>query len=135
MAFPATALPICGNGLRVTCVVDGDPVWIEREKIRLLGIDAPELSPPRCGQEALWAAEARDRLARFSRKLACAMETPVKRILLCCESGEDLERRCPVGRDLALPDHVRSLDPGQRRGGRVKGLEPIVGPLIRLIKR
>ena len=65
LASSATAMPICGNGLRVTCVVDGDTVWIEREKIRLLGIDTPELSQPQCAQEALQAMEARDRLAQI----------------------------------------------------------------------
>ena len=65
LASSATAMPICGKGLRVNCVVDGDTVWIEREKIRLLGIDTPELSQPQCVQEALWAAESRDRLAQI----------------------------------------------------------------------
>lgn len=36
-------IPICRGGRRVTCVVDGDTIWLEGEKIRLLGIDAPEI--------------------------------------------------------------------------------------------
>lgn len=42
---------ICGFGPRITCVVDGDTVWLNGEKIRLQGIDAPEVSEPRCATE------------------------------------------------------------------------------------
>lgn len=62
-AAPALALPACDSGPRINCVVDGDAVWLGGEKIRLFDIDAPELLSPKCPQEALWAAEARDRLA------------------------------------------------------------------------
>jgi endonuclease YncB( thermonuclease family) len=41
--------------LRGTChVIDGDTIMIGRTKIRLAGIDAPELDQP-CGQKAKWA--------------------------------------------------------------------------------
>ena len=46
---------------RVTCVVDGDTVWIAREKIRLLDIDAPEMNG-KCAAESALARRARDRL-------------------------------------------------------------------------
>lgn len=42
---------------RVTCVVDMDTVWIEREKIRLLDINAPEI-----------ARRTRDRLVELLRE-------------------------------------------------------------------
>lgn len=54
---------ICGSGKRHTCVVDGDTVWLRGEKIRLEGIDAPELADPGCRHEAALAQEARLRLA------------------------------------------------------------------------
>jgi len=41
------AFSICGNGQRITCVVDGDAFWFRGEKIRIADIDMPELSPPR----------------------------------------------------------------------------------------
>ncbi|MCA0920207.1 thermonuclease family protein [Pseudooceanicola nanhaiensis] len=64
LAGPAVSMPICPeHGKRISCVVDGDTIWFEREKIRLLSIDAPELFSPKCSQEALQAREARDRLA------------------------------------------------------------------------
>ncbi|WP_199178670.1 thermonuclease family protein [Acidimangrovimonas sediminis] len=61
-ASPAVALPICGSGYRVNCVVDGDTVWLRREKIRLADIDAPELQA-RCHQERVGALKAQARLA------------------------------------------------------------------------
>ncbi|MDP2118293.1 MAG: hypothetical protein Q8K28_00160, partial [Hoeflea sp.] len=42
---------ICGERRRVSCVVDGDTFWFERQKIRIADIDAPELSPPQCAYE------------------------------------------------------------------------------------
>ncbi|MCB1419413.1 MAG: thermonuclease family protein [Notoacmeibacter sp.] len=54
---------LCGSGKRHTCVVDGDTVWLRGEKIRLEGIDAPELGNPGCRHEAALAHEARQRLA------------------------------------------------------------------------
>jgi len=64
LAMPglATALPICGSGYRVNCVVDGDTVWLNREKIRLADIDAPEMHA-RCHRERVGALKAQARLA------------------------------------------------------------------------
>lgn len=57
-------MPICGSGRRVTCVVDGDTFWIAREKVRLEGIDAPELAG-QCEQERLLARRAKRRLSEL----------------------------------------------------------------------
>jgi micrococcal nuclease len=54
--------PICGDGRRVTCVVDGDTFWLDGVKIRIADIDAPELSPPRCEAERDRGEAARRRL-------------------------------------------------------------------------
>ncbi|WP_442623384.1 thermonuclease family protein [Parasphingopyxis sp.] len=53
---------ICGSGRRVNCVVDGDTFWMAGEKIRILDIDTPELSPPRCAAEARLGEAAKARL-------------------------------------------------------------------------
>lgn len=58
---PAPAMELCSGPNRVTCVVDGDTVWIEGEKIRLEGIDAPE-PRGRCYEELIAAAKATERL-------------------------------------------------------------------------
>lgn len=41
------SVAICGNEGGVTCVVDGDTIRVSGERIRLLGIDAPEM-PGHC---------------------------------------------------------------------------------------
>lgn len=65
-ASPTTAtraaFAICGSGRRVNCVVDGDTFWFRGEKIRILDIDTPELSPPRCAEEERLGRAAKARL-------------------------------------------------------------------------
>ena len=58
------AMPICGVGRRVDCVVDGDTIWLAGEKIRLVNIDAPEVKG-RCRAETQRAAAATRALARM----------------------------------------------------------------------
>lgn len=58
------AMPICGAGRRVDCVVDGDTLWLAGEKIRLVNIDAPEVNG-RCHAETQRAAAATRALARL----------------------------------------------------------------------
>ena len=67
LARPADAMDFCSGPVRVTCVVDGDTVWIEGEKIRLADIDAPEPGGA-CEAERVTAARAAGRLARLLRE-------------------------------------------------------------------
>lgn len=46
-------------------VTDGDTIRCGDERIRIENIDTPELLGAKCPQEALWAAEARDRLTEL----------------------------------------------------------------------
>lgn len=46
------AFPLCANGPRTTCVVDGDTFWLRGEKIRIADINTPETSQPACAREA-----------------------------------------------------------------------------------
>lgn len=64
LASPADAMDFCSGPVRVTCVVDGDTVWIEGEKIRLADIDAPEAGGA-CEAERMIAARAAGRLAEL----------------------------------------------------------------------
>ncbi|KQQ37202.1 hypothetical protein ASG19_12750 [Rhizobium sp. Leaf306] len=52
LATPAAAIDICTGGNRakrkVTCVVDGDTIWQDGVKMRLLEIDTPETSAAQC---------------------------------------------------------------------------------------
>lgn len=66
VGIPVNAnFPLCGEGRRYTCTVDGDTVWLAGEKIRLAGIDAPELSSPDCASERALAHEATIRLSEI----------------------------------------------------------------------
>ena len=48
-------------------VVDGDTFRIGAESIRIMNIDAPEISSPGCASEYATAIRARDRLAELLR--------------------------------------------------------------------
>jgi micrococcal nuclease len=52
----------CIGGARYDCVIDGDTFWYQGEKIRLLGINAPEVGAPRCAREAALGEKASQRL-------------------------------------------------------------------------
>ena len=41
----------CATGTRQACVVDGDTIWLDGQKIRIADIDTPEVSEPRCSSE------------------------------------------------------------------------------------
>jgi endonuclease YncB( thermonuclease family) len=41
----------CSAGVRKNCVVDGDTLWINGEKVRVADIDTPEISTPKCESE------------------------------------------------------------------------------------
>ena len=53
---------VCGSGARVTCVVDGDTIWLEGTKIRIADIDTPEVSSPSCSAELALGRKATARL-------------------------------------------------------------------------
>ncbi|NKK03323.1 thermonuclease family protein [Rhizobium leguminosarum bv. viciae] len=59
---PSEVFSVCGNGQRITCVVDGDTFWFRGEKIRIADIDTPELSPSRCRRERERGLAAKQRL-------------------------------------------------------------------------
>lgn len=56
---------ICGGGARVTCVVDGDTIWLRGQKIRIADIDTPEISSPRCPAELQRGRQATQRLVEL----------------------------------------------------------------------
>jgi len=53
---------LCHVGGGTNCVVDGDTIWLDGEKIRIADIDAPETHPPRCDHEASLGSRATTRL-------------------------------------------------------------------------
>ena len=56
---------LCVGGSRHTCVVDGDTIWLNGEKIRIADIDAPEISQPSCEAERIAGTRATERLTRW----------------------------------------------------------------------
>lgn len=59
---PARQFGLCHVGGGQNCVVDGDTIWMDGRKIRLLNIDTPETHPPRCAREAQLGSAATERL-------------------------------------------------------------------------
>ncbi|VVT00713.1 thermonuclease family protein [Erythrobacter sp. EC-HK427] len=52
------------SGVRITCVHDGDSFIVERERMRIMDIDTPELEG-QCASESRLAIRARDRLVEL----------------------------------------------------------------------
>ncbi|MGB7374202.1 thermonuclease family protein [Pontixanthobacter sp.] len=55
----------CGYGERITCVVDGDTIWLERIKIRIADINTPETFKPDCPAEKALGDQATVRLVQL----------------------------------------------------------------------
>lgn len=62
MIFAAMAIALCpAQGVRITCVHDGDSFIVERERIRIENIDTPELNG-KCEAERARAVTSRNAL-------------------------------------------------------------------------
>ena len=65
LAALSLAFAVCpADGVRITCVHDGDTFIVERERIRIADIDTPELDG-QCGHESNLAIQARNRLVQL----------------------------------------------------------------------
>jgi micrococcal nuclease len=58
----STGFTPCGPGRGSACVVDGDTFKLGDRRIRITGIDAPELLAPQCPGEEVLARRSADRL-------------------------------------------------------------------------
>ena len=74
MPTVAASFPICGGGLRSTCVVDGDTFWLEGTKYRIADIDTPEVSNFGCAAEKALGDRATVRLAALLNAGPFALE-------------------------------------------------------------
>src|SRR3990170_9166418 len=52
----------CGRGRGHACVIDGDTIKLGQRKIRIIGIDATEVTAPQCPAEAVKAEAATAKL-------------------------------------------------------------------------
>ena len=53
---------LCHTGGGTNCVVDGDTIWLDGEKIRVADIDTPETRGPKCPSEGELGEKATRRL-------------------------------------------------------------------------
>ena len=53
---------LCHTGGGTNCVVDGDTIWLDGEKIRVADIDTPETHGPKCPSEGELGERATRRL-------------------------------------------------------------------------
>lgn len=86
----STSFKPCGPGSGAACVVDGDTFKMGDRRIRITGIDAPELAEPKCPAEAAMARRAADRLR------ALLNEGPFEMV------GHRLKEQDRHGRDLMV---------------------------------
>lgn len=61
----AAQFDICSGSQRITCVVDGDTIWLRGTKIRLADVDTPEIASPGCIAEARAGERAKHRLTQL----------------------------------------------------------------------
>lgn len=65
----------CSGPIRITCVVDGDTIWLEGEKIRIADINTPEVSNPDCSAERALGERATSRLTSLLNEGAFSLRT------------------------------------------------------------
>lgn len=88
-ASPVLATEKCGSAKRVTCVVDGDTIWLNGEKIRMMGYDTPEPQTNICG-------------GNRERKLAAKASARVVQLLSENDYSIDRQGKDKYGRTLAI---------------------------------
>jgi len=104
----------CGPGRGYYCVIDGDTFKIGDRKIRVVGIDAPEVAA-RCPAEAEAAERATQALQtwlnRASFRIAARVDQPIDKY------GRELrivKRINPDGSEDRLADHMRNAGYARR---------------------
>lgn len=108
----ATEFPICGAGKRITCVVDGDTFWLNGEKLRPEGFDAPEMGLPNCPGPAAGAEASRAALQQLLSQGRIGIERHG------ISYNRRLARVTVDGVDIATPmiasGHARRYVPGEK---------------------
>lgn len=61
----AARFTLCAGPARVTCVVDGDTIWLDGVKIRIADMNTPETGQPQCAAEAALGRRATERLVEL----------------------------------------------------------------------
>ncbi len=88
---------LCAQVTRRNCVVDGDTIWFAGEKIRILDINTPETTTPRCDRELVLGKAATARLIELLNMGPFSLETGPE---LTDRYGRSLRRITRGGRSL-----------------------------------
>jgi len=70
----AATFTLCHTGGGQNCVVDGDTIWLDGEKVRIADIDTPETHRPMCPREAELGRRATERMHVLLNKGAFSVE-------------------------------------------------------------
>ena len=98
----------CQTGLERTCVVDGDTIWLDGVKVRMLDIDAPETRDYKCVSEKALGDRATTprRSPELRHGVAGAFRTgrgPLRPQAARCAGGRPLRWSVLVTEGLARP--------------------------------
>lgn len=110
----------CGPGRRNACVIDGDTFKLGERKVRVIGIDAPEVHA-QCAEEARLAEQATVKLQALLNQGPFEMVAPVYG--KTDRYGRDLRtirRTLPDGRIQSIADEMRSAGLAHRYLGGIK---------------
>jgi len=111
----------CGRGRGHACVIDGDTIKLGQRKIRIIGIDAPEVTHPKCPREAQLAEQATAKLQVLLNQGPFEMVGSVTRNH--DRYGRDLRalnRTNPDGTTTSIAEEMRSSGLASRYLGGVK---------------
>ena len=61
-AWAGPKFGLCGAGVSVNCIVDGDTIDVSGVRIRMIDYDAPEIGKPKCASERALGEKAKLRL-------------------------------------------------------------------------
>jgi len=99
----------CGRGRGHACVIDGDTIKLGQRKIRIIGIDAPEVMHPQCPEEARLAEAATVKLQQLLNQGPFEMVGSVTRDK--DRYGRDLRainRPNPDGTTISIAEEMRT---------------------------
>ena len=111
----------CGPGRGHACVIDGDTFKIGERKVRVIGIDAPEVEA-RCPEEAGLAEQATVKLQQLLNEGPFEMVAPLYRSTDAY--GRDLRvvrRMLPDGRTQSIAAEMRESGLARRYAGGLRG--------------
>ena len=68
----------CYTGVGDNCVLDGDTIYVQREKVEIAGIEAPLIKGAACGDERTAGIEAAVRLADMLNSGQVMASSPIR---------------------------------------------------------